>query len=148
MGIASWIVKKKISSAYAMMNQDDYNVDALMAGFAEDAIWDAASDFSVGGSIRGRKAIAEWFHQWKKEFPKRRVVVKNICMKGTCMPSPSNMVMVDWTCREVDKQGKEFQYDGVSVITIRNRKIVHQSEYISFKGLPQLASLIRPAAKA
>jgi len=145
--IASMIAKRKIRSAWAMMSQDDYDVDALVAGFAEDAVWDNASDLGVGDTLRGKKAIAEWFHSWKEEFPKRKAVVKNVCMKGTCLPSPNNVMMVEWTCWETDKQGKEFQYDGVSVIHIRNKKVVHESEYISFKGLPQLSTLIKPTSK-
>jgi hypothetical protein len=56
--------------------------------------------------------------------------------------------MFEWTCWERDKQGKEFQYDGVTVTHIKNMKAVHASEYISFKGLPQLSNLIKPLGKA
>jgi hypothetical protein len=55
--------------------------------------------------------------------------------------------MVEWTCWQKDKQGKEFQYDGVSVLHVKNMKAVHVSEYISFKGLPQLSNLIKPLGK-
>jgi hypothetical protein len=69
-------------------------------------------------------------------------------MKGTCLPSPTNVVMVEWSCWERDKQGKEFHFDGVTVIHIKNMKTIHVSEYISFKGLPKLSNLIKPSGKA
>jgi ketosteroid isomerase-like protein len=131
-----------------MMSQDDYDVDALVAGFADDAVWDGTSELGVGETIKGKKAIADWFQRWKKEFPKRKLVAKNVCMKGTCLPSLNNVMMVDWTCWETDKQGKEFQYDGVTVMHLKNMKVVHASEYISFKGLPPLSTLIKPTGKA
>jgi len=56
---------------------------------------------------------------------RRRAPLKNVCMKGMCFPSPNNVIMVDWTCWETDKQGKEYQYDSVTVIHIKNKKIVH-----------------------
>jgi len=146
--IASWMAKRMVRSGWDLMSQDDYDVNALMAGWAEDAVWDGTSELSVGETLTGKKAITEWFQRWKKEFPKRKLVAKNVCMRGTCLPSPTNVMMVEWTCWELDKQGKEFQYDGVTVVHIKNMKIVHASEYISFKGLPQLSTLIKPSSKA
>ena len=146
--IASWIVKRMLRSAYGLVSQDDYDVKAFMANWAEDAVWDGTSELGVGGTLRGKKAIAEWFERWKKEFPKRKFVVKNVCMRGTFLPSPTNICMVEWTCWEKDKQGKEFQYDGITVLHAKNMKLVHVSEYLSFKGLPQISNLIKPLGKA
>ena len=145
--IASMLAKKKVNSAFSLMGQDDYNVDALLADWAEDAVWDGTSELSVGETLKGKKAIAEWFEKWKKEFPKRKFIIKNVCMKGTFLPSPTNVCMVEWTCWERDKQGKEFQYEGASILRMKNMKLFHVSDYISFNGLPQLSSLIKPLNK-
>jgi len=146
--IASMLAKRTVRSAFSLMGQDDYDVNALLAGWVEDAVWDGTSELGVGDTLKGKKAIAEWFERWKKEFPKRKFVVKNVCMRGTCLPSPTNICMVEWTCWEKDKQGKEFQYDGASVLHVKNMNVVHVSEYISFKGLPQISNLIKPLGKA
>jgi ketosteroid isomerase-like protein len=146
--IASMLAKKTVHSGFGLMSQDDYDVNALMASWAEDAVWDGTSELGVGETLKGKKAIAEWFERWKKEFPKRKFVVKNVCMRGTFLPSPTNICMVEWTCWQKDKQGKEFEYDGVSVLHVKNMKAVHVSEYISFKGLPRLSNLIKPLNKA
>jgi len=146
--IESMVVKRDVRRTWDLMSQDDYDINALMAGWAEDGVWDGTSEFGVGETLKGRKAIAEWFQRWKKEFPKRKLVVKTICMRGSFLPSLSNVVMVEWTCCERDKQGREFQYDGATAMHIKNNKVFHASEYISFKGLPQLSNLIKPLAKA
>ena len=146
--IASMLAKRMVRSGILMMNQDDFDVDALLKQWADDGIWDGTSELGVGETIKGKKAIADWFRRWKEEFPKRKLVAKNVCMKGTCLPSPNNVIMVEWTCWETDKQGKEFKYDGVTVHYIKNFKITHVSEYISWAGLPQLSNLIKPSAKA
>jgi hypothetical protein len=49
---------------------------------------------------------------------------------------------------ETDKEGQELHYDGVTVGEMRNMKIVRATEYISFKGLPKLSTLIKPMGKA
>ena len=56
--------------------------------------------------------------------------------------------MVDWTCTETDKQGREYTYDGVTVLQMEDMKIVKVTEYISFAGLPQLSSLLTPTGTA
>jgi ketosteroid isomerase-like protein len=148
MGIESMIVKRMVRRAWDTMGQDDYDVDALMAGFSEDIVWDNTSELGAGGTLSGKKNVADWFHRWKKEFPKRKFVVKNVCLKGSCLPSPNNVTMVEWGCVETNKEGKEFQYDGVTVLEMKNMKVFRASEYISFKGLPQLSTLIKPTGKA
>ena len=145
--IASWIAKRSVRSSWDLMGEDDYDVEAVVAGFADDAVWDNTSELGVGETLRGKKDVADWFHRWKKEIPKRKFVVKNICFKGTCLPSPNNVVMVEWGCVETDREGRELRYDGVTVAELKNMKTVRATEYISFKGLPKLSTLIQPIGK-
>jgi ketosteroid isomerase-like protein len=145
--IASMIAKRMVRSTLAKMNQDDFDVDALLARWADDVVWDGSSELGVGETIKGKKAIADWFRRWKEEFPKRKVVVSNICF-GAWPLSPTNVIMAQWSITQTDKQGKEFKFDGISVAHMRNMKTVHATEYISFAGLPQISTLLKPSGKA
>lgn len=144
--LASWIARRVVRSGYAKASEDDMDVDAVLSGWADDVVWDGAAELGVGRTIKGRKAIADWWERWKKEFPHRKFVVKNICFSGWPL-SPNNVSMTDWTLTQTDKEGKTFVYDGVSVAHMRNYKVIHVSDYISFVGLPQISDLIRPVAK-
>jgi len=146
--IVSMMVKRGVRSAFAMSSQDHIDTDALFKQWSDDAVWDGTSELGIGQTIKGKKAIADWFHKWEQEFPKRKLVTKNVCMSGTCLPSPNMVVMADWTCWETDKQGREYKFDGVTVMHMRNMKVVRATEHISFAGLPQLSTLIRPTVKA
>ena len=146
--IASMMAKRGVRSLFAGISQDHIDTDALLKQWADDAVKDCQSELGVGQTIKGKKAIADWFHKWEQEFPKRKLVAKNVCMGGTCLPSPNIVMMVDWTCIETDKQGREYKYDGVTVVHMRNMKAVRVTEHISFAGLPQLSTLIRPTVKA
>ena len=146
--IASLMAKRALRSGWALMGQDHIDTDALLKDWADDAVWECPSDLSVGETIRGKKAAADWFHRWEQEFPKRKLIPKNVCLSGTCLPSPNMVAMVDWTCTETDKQGREYKYDGVTVIQMKNGKAVKVTENISFAGLPPIASLIKPTGKA
>ena len=145
--IASWIAKRMVRSAITMMNQDDFDVDAFVKQFADDGIWDGTSELGVGETIKGRKAIAEWFRRWKEEFPKRKFEVKSICFSAWPL-MPTNVTMAQWSLVQTGKQGREFKYDGATVSHVKNFKIVRSTDYISFAGLPNLSTLIKPTAKA
>ena len=145
--IASMIVKRMLRSNFLMMNEDNMDVDAFLANWCDDAIWDGTSELGVGETIKGKKAIAEWYRRWKEEFPKRKFDVKSICFSAWPF-SLTNVVTVQWSLMQTDKQGKEFRYEGVTVAHVKNFKISHVSEYISFAGLPQLSSLIKPSVES
>jgi len=146
--IMSMLAKRMIRENFEIMSRDHIDTDALLKDWADDAVWDGTSELGVGQTIKGKKAIADWFHRWEQDFPKRKLVVKNVCLKGSFLPAPNNVEIVDWTCWEADKQGREYKYDGATTIVIRNMKAVKVTEHISFVGLPQLSTLIKPTAKA
>jgi len=130
-----------------MINEDDFDVDKFLAFFHDDCIYDAASDLGIGETIKGKEAKADWFRRWKQEFPKRKLDVKNIYFSSWPLNLLNNACTVQWTLTETNKQGKTFRYDGASVAHIKNFKIIHATEYISFKGLPKLSDLIEPLAE-
>lgn len=145
--IASMLVKRMVRSVYAKMNEDDMDVDAVLAGLADDAVWDGTSELGVGETIKGKKAIAEWFRRWKEEFPKRNFAVKNICFSAWPL-CPTNVFMINWALTQTNKEGEEFKYDGATVVQNRNGKTIRMSDYISFVGLPELSTLIKPTSKS
>jgi ketosteroid isomerase-like protein len=148
--IGAMIVKRMVRSAYEMVNRGD--LDSMMAGWADDAIYDSASELGVGVTIKGKKSIEEWHRRYFEEFPKREFILKSICFQeafpllstllGSCV------IMVDWSITETNKAGKEFRYKGGSVFHMRRRKAVYVADYISMVGLPQLSTLTKPTGKA
>jgi len=145
--IASMIAKRMVRSAFERMNEDDFDVDALLKQWADDAVRDGTSELGVGETIKGKKIIVDWLQRWKAEFPKRSFDVKNICFSvwPLCL---TNVCMTQWSLTETDRQGREYKYDGVTVFQVKNFKTVRATNHISFAGLPQLSTLIKPTAKA
>jgi len=129
------------------MNEDDFDVDAVLAIFHDDVIWDSTTEFSIGETIRGKNNMADWFHRWKEEFPKRKFDVPNICFSSCPLNLFKNVVNIQWTLTETDKQGKTFRYNGVTIAHMKNFKCIHISDYMSCIGLPKLSDLIEPLAE-
>jgi len=129
------------------MSEEDIDVDAILAMGHDDLVWDSTSDVGVGETLRGKKAVADWIRRWKEEFPKRKYDVKNICFSSWPLNFLNNVIMMQWTLTQTDKQGKTFKYDGATVMHMKNLKLIHATEYISFAGLPKLSDLIEPLAE-
>jgi ketosteroid isomerase-like protein len=148
--IGAMILRRVVRSGFESMNRGD--ADSLLANWADDVIFDYPSAMWVGGTAKGKKTIAEGFRMAWEEFPKRKFTVKNICIREAfpllSLLIGTYVVMADWTCEETSKEGKELKWDGVTVIHGRRGKLVHVTDYISFKGLPQLSTLIKPTGKA
>ena len=143
--IASGLMKRMVSSSVDKAFQGD--VEPAFANMAEDSVFDFPLDISAGGTVKGKKAAIDWFHKWYQQFPKRKLIMKNISFAAYPL-SPTNVFMMEWTCEETDKDGKQFKYDGVTVMENRKGKSIRMTDYIACKGLPQLSTFIKPLGKA
>jgi ketosteroid isomerase-like protein len=148
--IGSMIVKRLVLSQYDMMNRGD--VDSMMASWADDAVYDSASGVGAAVSVKGKKAIAEWHRRYLEDFPKLKFTIKSICIREA-FPLLSaligtSVIMTEWSLAQTDKDGRESKYGGITVSHVKRMKAVYVSEYVSFKGLPQLFALMKESGKA
>ena len=119
---------------------------SAFANGTDDWVYDVPLDISTGGTVKGKKAVIDWFQRWYEQFPERELIVRNIAFAAWPL-NPTNVCMVEWTCEETDKEGKEFRYDGVTVTEMKKGKAVRTTECIACKGLPQLSELVKPLVK-
>ena len=127
--IGSLIAKKKTRSGFAQLSRGDFQ--SFVSNWSNDAIFSYPPDISVGGVIEGKKAIIEWFQRWIEQFPKRDFTLRNICVRDICSFTASNCVAVEWTVHFTNKDGQDFDIDGVTTIDARNFKAVRVCDYIS-----------------
>ena len=143
--IATWIMKRMVRKVHDQVGSQG-DAESGFAKFADDGVYDLPLELSTGSTVRGQKAVLDWFHKWYQEYPERRLIVKNIAFAAFPL-SPSNVTMAEWTCEETDKEGRELRYDGVAVTEIKNGKAIRVTEYIACRGLPSIPSLIKPSGK-
>jgi ketosteroid isomerase-like protein len=125
--IGSILAKRTVRSAFAMLNQGD--VDAFFANWADESVWNFPPDVSVGGSIKGKKSIVEWFRRWMQQYPKRNFVLRNVCARDIFSFTATNVVTVEWDLSVTNKDGKDVEMQGVTVVEIRNFKAIRASDY-------------------
>ena len=122
------IGKRKARSAYDHLNERD--VQAFIAGWAEDATFIFPGVVSAGGEIKGKKAIEEWFSKWMERFPKVNFVVKNVFVSNVFSFSTTNVFAVEWDEYVTNRDGKDFQYSGVTVIHVKKGLATLVRDYI------------------
>jgi ketosteroid isomerase-like protein len=144
--LAAWIAKRRLRSVFDKVGEQG-DAESAFAKETDDWVYDIPLELSAGSTVKGKKAVIDWFQRWYAQFPKRKLIVKNVAF--TAWPlNPANIFMVEWTCEETDKKGKEFRYDGVTITEMKKGRAVRTTEYIACKGLPQLSSLLKPVGKA
>ncbi len=142
--IAGMIVRRMIRSALDRAFRGD--IEPVLAKWSDDGVYEYPANLSAGGTVQGKQAILDWHYKWFEEFPERKIIARNIAFKGWPL-NPTNVVMVEWTCEETNKEGKTYVYDGVSVIRTKNGKCVKWTDHIAFKGLPQISTMLKPVGE-
>jgi len=115
------------------------NPAAFIADFAQDAVVDSPT----GGKTAGKVAIKALFRNWLNAFPDLEWVCESYLIDG-------NRAAVDFritgthggTFLGVAATGRRFSIRGVTLLTVRKGKIVHERRIYDYTGfLVQLGAL-------
>ena len=125
--IGAIIAKKKMRSAFASLNRRD--LPAFLANVAEDSTYVVAGNISVSGTIKGKKNIEEWWKKFMEQFPKANFTLKNVCVQNIFALGGTNVAAAEWDVVLTNREGADFQENGVTVVTIKKGRIVLASVY-------------------
>jgi len=127
--IASWIVKRKLRSSWAMWNRGD--IESMLANWADESVFSYPADVSVGGAIVGKKAIREFYQRFMQQFPKRKFVLRNICVGDISLARGKAVAVIEARAELTNKDGKDFKMDYCIVTESRNFKAIRVAEYVN-----------------
>ena len=126
--IGAMIAKSKARSAFDCLNRRDF--PAFLAAWAEDATFVYPSNVSVGGEIKGKKAVEEWFQRFREQYPKVNFTLKNVFVADVFAFGATNVVAVEWDIAVTNREGRDFQNSGVTTIQVKNGKATLVRDYI------------------
>ncbi len=126
--IGAIIGKKMVRSQYDRLNRRD--IQTFMAGIGEDATFIYPGNVSVGGEIKGKKAIDEWFHKLMERFPKIIITLKNVFVTNVLALGSTNIFAVEWDEISTNQDGKDFRISGVTIIEVKKGKATRIQEYV------------------
>ena len=130
--IGALIAKKKVSSAFDALNRRDFS--AFLSAWRDDCVFIYPGDISVSGKMEGKATIKNWFQNFMEQFPKIKFTLKNICVENIFDFVGTNVVMAHWDVDLTNRDGKEIQNSGVTVINIKLGKASLVIDYILDTG--------------
>ncbi len=126
--IGTLIAKKKVSSAYDALNRRD--IPAFIADWTDDCAFIFPGNLPISGTMKGRTAVEAWFQNFMKQFPKARFTVQDICAKKSFDLVGTNVVTAHWVLDLTNRDGRDFQNSGVTVINLRFGKAFLVKDYL------------------
>ena len=126
--IGALIAKSKVTSSYDLLNRRD--ITSFLANWHDESTFVYPGDISPSGEFKGKKAIEEWFQKYLDQFTNVKIIPKSVCVKNIFDFVGTNVVAVNWDEELTNKEGNQFQFTGVTVITLKFGKATHAQDYI------------------
>ncbi len=126
--IGAIIAKSKVSSAFDALNRRD--LPAFLSGWAENAIFFYPGNISVSGKMEGKKAIEGWFRKYLDQFPTLIFTLKNVCVQNIFAFGGTNVIAVEWDINLTNREGKDFQNSGVTIVNVKKGRVILVRDYI------------------
>jgi ketosteroid isomerase-like protein len=126
--IGAIIARKAIKSAFDALNRHD--LSGFMSGWREDGVFIYPGDILEGGSFNGKMAVESWFRGFFEQYPKIHFSIHDICVKNIFAFSGTNTISVHWNVYLTNRNGREGQNSGVTVINIVGGRVIHVKDFI------------------
>jgi len=130
--IGSLIAKRKVASAFEALNRRD--MSAFLSAWKDDCVFIYPGDISVSGQMKGKRAIEDWFQKFMDQFPKIKFTVKSVCVENVFEFIGTNVVAAHWDIELTNRDGKEFENSGVTIINIKMGKAFLVKDYLFDTG--------------
>ncbi len=126
--IGALIAKKAIAKAFEAMNRHD--LSEFMSGWRNDGVFIYPGEIPASGTFQGKSAVEGWFRNFFDQFPKIQFDVQDICVRNIFALTGNNVIAVHWNIHLTNRNGREGQNSGVTVITIKGGKVLLVKDFI------------------
>lgn len=126
--IGALIARKSIAQAFEAMNRHD--LSAFMANWSDDGVFIYPGDIPESGTFQGKEEVESWFCKFFEQFPKIQFNIQDICVRNIFAFTGTNVVAVHWNIQLTNREGREGQNSGVTVISIKGGKVFQVKDFI------------------
>ena len=126
--IGAIIAKKAIANSFEAMNRHD--LSRFMSSWRDDGVFIYPGEIPESGTFKGKSAVEGWFRNFFEQFPKIQFDIQDICVRNIFALTGTNVVSVHWNIQLTNKDGREGQNSGVTVITIKGGKVFQVKDFI------------------
>ena len=126
--VGTLIARKALAGAYDSLNRHD--LDAFMSAWRTDGVFTYPGEIPQSGTFRGRNAVERWFRYFFGQFPTLRFEVRAVCVRDIFDFVGTNVVAVHWDLSMINREGREGQESGVTVVGLERGKVVHAQDFL------------------
>ncbi len=107
--------------------EEDGEIDPIIATFSE---YCEIGTPAIPNKLQGKAQAREFWTSYRTAYRKIRSKFRNIVIG-------ENSIALEWTASGTHRSGKEFQYDGVSVLEIAGPRITHFRTYFDSRAMQE-----------
>ena len=126
--IGAIMLKRAANDGFAEVNRHD--IEALLARYHEDAVFEYPGDTVISGRHVGLAEIRRFYEQWFELMPKVRFTVEHTAVEDIFAFTATNCGYVEWEVDTFDREGNEYHVTGVTRFSIEGGKIRHVKDFI------------------
>jgi len=126
--IGALMAKKALAGAFDSLNRHD--LVKFMSAWRDDGVFVYPGEIPESGRFEGRKAVEGWFRRFFEQFPTIEFEVRHICVRNLFDLWGTNVVAVHWDIRLVNREGRQGQNSGVTVVSIKAGKVSSVKDFI------------------
>lgn len=126
--IGALVARKAIVAAFEAMDQHD--LTRFMSAWRDDGVFIYPGEIYASGTFQGKSAVEGWFRKFFEQFPKIKFDIQDICVRNIFALSGNNIVAVHWNLQLTNRDGRQGQNSGVTVLTIKGGKVMVGRDFI------------------
>jgi len=112
--------------------EEDGEVEPIISTFAESC---EIGTPVIPGKLHGKEQAREFWNGYRTAYRNIHSTFRNIVIGD-------NSIALEWTANGVNRQGREFTYDGVTILDIAGQRITHFRTYFDARFMDsQMASV-------
>jgi ketosteroid isomerase-like protein len=137
--IGTIIARQAVKTGFVALNNQD--IKKFMKSWAEDSCWIYPGNLLVSGTFTGKGAVQAWFENFCKHFTKFTFDVRCICAANIFAFGGNNIIVAEWKLHLTNNVGENYENEGVTVLTIKNAKVVMGRDYLDNSGTAEFRRL-------
>ena len=126
--IGALIARRAIAASFEALNRHD--LTTFMSAWRDDGVFIYPGEIPASGTFRGKVAVEGWFRRFFDQFPRIQFNVQDICVRNIFAFGGTNVVAVHWNIELTNRDGREGQNSGVTVIRIKGGKVFLVKDFI------------------
>ena len=130
--IGTLVARKALAGAFEALNRHD--LAKFMAAWREDGVFVYPGEIPESGTFRGREAVEGWVRRFFEQFPTIAFNVRDICVRNLLDFVGTNVVAVHWNLSLVNREGRQGQNSGITLITLEHGKVTFVEDFIFDQG--------------